>query len=323
MAVYLGVDFGTRAIKIYQKGKGIVLREPNIAAVDANGNVVAVGSEASLLRARAPGTVTIRRPLVNGEITDFNLTAEMLDRYLEIVAPKQKKHIIVAVSYTLGAKSREILTKALGDCRTGRIILVDCALAALQSVGICAENEGEDEYSGDIVCDIGAGFVEAAYIRGGEILRMETSPFAGEAADAAIVCHAARKYGVVISAAEAREAKHKLTLTPDSSQKVTLSGLNSLTGMPMKITLPLSELLGACAPQIRATADTVAKLLTNLPQHGTIKSSAGRIILTGGGAMLGGIAGYISAQIGREVTVATEPLDCVANGLGLMLDEYK
>ncbi len=322
MAVYLGVDFGTRAIKIYQKGKGIVFREPNIAAVDANGNVIAIGSQASLLRARAPGTVTIRRPLMNGEITDFNLTAEMLERCLETVAPKQKKHLLVAVSYTLGAKSREILTKALGDCRTGRIILVDCALAALQSVG-ASEGSVEDEYSGDIVCDIGAGFIEAAYIRRGEILRVETSTFAGEAADAAIMNYAARKYGLVISAATAREAKHKLTLIGENSQQVTLSGLSSLTGMPKKITLTLSELVGACAPQIRAAADTVAKLLDNLPQHGTVKSSADRIILMGGGAMLEGIDRYISAQIGRNVKIASEPLDCVANGLGLMLDDFK
>lgn len=322
MAVYLGVDFGTRAIKIYQKGKGIVLREPNIAAVDATGKVIAVGSQASLLRARAPGTVTIRRPLMNGEISDFNLTAEMMDRYLESVAPKQKKHVLVAVSYTLGTKSREILTKALGDCRTGRITLVDSALAVLRSVGIF-ENDSDNEYSGDIVCDIGAGFIEAAYIRRGKILRVQTSSFAGEAADTAIVNYAARKYGLAVSAAAAREAKHKLTLIGESSGEITLSGLNSLTGMPKKISFTLSELAGACAPQIRATADTVAKLLANLPQHGTVKSSADRIILTGGGAMFEGIAGFISAQIGREVTVVGEPLDCVANGLGLMLDELK
>ena len=114
MAVYLVVDFGTRTVEIYQKDKGIILREPNIAAVDANGSVVAVGSEASLIRARAPGTVTIRRPIVNGEIIDFNLTAEVLDRYLEIVAPKQKKHVLCAVKYTFGTQSREYLTRARG-----------------------------------------------------------------------------------------------------------------------------------------------------------------------------------------------------------------
>ncbi len=320
MAVYLGVDLGTRTVEIYQKDKGIVLREPNIAAVDAGGNVIAVGSEASLIRARAPGTVTIRRPIVNGEITDFNLTAEILDRCLEIVAPKQKKHVVCAVKYALGSKSRELLTRALGDCRTGRVTLVDAALAALIGSGITACDT--DEYSGDVVCDIGAGSVEASYIRRGEILRVDTVPFAGEAVDADIVNYMVRKYGLAISLAAAREAKHKLSLFGEDAD-ITLSGLDNMTGMPKRRTVTSAEILPICAHQTDGVANMLYKLLANLPQHGTLKSTAESIVLTGGGALLPGIGEYVSERIGRKVTVAREPLDCVANGLGRMLDNYK
>ncbi len=322
MAVYLGVDFGTRTVEIYQKDKGIVLREPNIAAVDANGNVIAVGSEASLIRTRAPGTVTIRRPIVNGEITDFNLTAEILDRCLEIVAPKQKKHIICAVKYALGAKSRELLTRALGDCRTGRVLLVDAALAAFGGSGVSAATCDGDGYSGDIICDIGAGSVEASYIRRGEILRVETVPFGGEAVDAAITNYMVRKYGLAISLAAAREAKHKLSLDGNEAA-ITLSGLDNVTGMPKSRTVTTAEILPLCTYQTESVANTLYKLLANLPQHGTLKSSAESIVLAGGGAMLPGIGEYVTGKLGREVTVASEPLDCVANGLGRMLDNYK
>lgn len=322
MAVYLGVDFGTRTIEIYQKDKGIVLREPNIAAVDANGNVIAVGSEASLIRARAPGTVTIRRPIVGCEITDFNLTAEVLDRCLETVAPKQKKHIACAVKYSLGAQSRELLTRALGDCRTGRVILVDAALAALKGSGITESACDADDYCGDIVCDIGAGSTEAAYIRGGEILRVEALSLAGEATDTAIVNYIARRYGLAISAAAAREAKHKLSLG-GADAKITLSGLDKTTGMPKRRSLTSSELLPSCSYQTEGVANALCKLLANLPQHGTSKSTAQSILLTGGGALFAGIGEYVTKKLGREVTVASEPLDCVANGLGRMLDNYK
>lgn len=320
MAVYLGVDFGTRTVEIYQKDKGIVLREPNVAAVDASGKVIAVGSEASLIRVRAPGTVTMRRPIVNGEITDLNLAAEILDRCLEIVAPKQKKHIACAVKYSLNAKSRELLSRALGDCRTGRVVLVDAALAALTGSGVTPCSP--DGYRGDIVCDIGAGSTEAAYIRGGEILRIEAIPFAGEATDMAIVNYMARKHGLAISPVAAREAKHKLSLDGESI-KIELSGLDRTTGMPNRREVTSTELMPVISYQTESVASALSKLLANLPQHGTSKSTAECIILTGGGALLPGIGEYIAEKLGREVIVAAEPLDCVANGLGRMLDNYK
>ena len=322
MALYLGVDFGTRTIEIYQKDKGIVLREPNIAAVDGGGNVVAVGSEASLIRARAPGTVTIRRPIVNGEITDFNLTAEVLDRFFETVAPKQKKHILCAVKYSLGLQSRALLTRALGDCRTGRITLVESALAALKGSAIEEASCENDEYLGDVVCDIGAGSTEVAYIRKGEILRIEAIPFAGEATDTAIVNYVARKYGLAISPAVAREAKHKLSLCGENVE-IELSGLDKTTGMPKRRTITTAELLSSCAYQTENVANALGKLLANLPQHGASKSTAESIVLTGGGALLPGIDEYIAKKIGREITLSPEPLDSVANGLGRMLDNYK
>lgn len=320
MAVYLGVDFGTRTIEIYQRDKGIILREPNIAAVDSRGNVVAVGSEASLMRGRAPGTVTIRRPIVNGEMSDFNLTAEILDRCLEIAAPRQKKHIIAAVKYSLGISSRELLSRALSDCRTGRVKLVDSALAAHLGCGI---ELVEDEYSGNIVCDIGAGSIEAAYVRGGELLRVETAPFAGEAADTAIINYISARYGLALSPLAAREAKHKLSLESGDADPIVLTGLDKTTGMPKRLTVDSSELLTPCTPLFDSVSGVLLKLLANLPHHGASRSSAQRIVLVGGGAAIPGLAKHTGARIGREVTLAKEPLDCVANGLGVMLDNYK
>lgn len=320
MAVYIGVDFGTRGIEIYQKDKGIILREPNVAAVDTKGNVVAVGSEALLIRGRAPGTVTIRRPLVNGDITDFGLAAEILDRCLEIAVPRVKKHVIAAAKYGFGGRSRELLTAALEDCRTGRVTLVDSALAALLGSGIESREDERESLSGNIVCDIGAGAVEASYIRAGELLRTETISGAGDASDAAIGAYIARKYGMAITANTAREAKHKLSLYAEDAIPLALTGLDSSTRMPKRVTVDSSELLQPCAPQIEGAVEAIETLLVNLPRNGASESTAERIVLVGGGAMLPGIGEYVSQKLGREVELAENPLDCTVLGLGMMLE---
>lgn len=319
MAVYVGVDFGARCIEICEKNKGVILREPNLAAVDTKGNVIAVGSQALLVRGRAPGTVTIRRPVIGGTITDFNLAAEILDRCLEIAVPKAKKHVIAAVKYGFGVREREMIAAALHDCRTGKIKLVEASLAALLGAGIDVDSRETVELTGNIVCDIGADGIEAAYVRAGEILRIESRNEAGDAADAEIIRHVGRKYGVAISQAAAREAKHKLSLFADQTGEITVSGVDNATGMPRRVKLDSVELLQPCAPQIEGAVDAITRLLSNLPRHGENESAAERIILVGGGAMLEGIGEYVGERIGREVTVADEPLDAVSRGLCILM----
>ncbi|MBQ8551971.1 MAG: rod shape-determining protein [Clostridia bacterium] len=320
MAVYLGVDFGTRGIKICQKGKGIVLREPNVAAVDTEGNVIAVGTEALLIRGRAPGTVTVRRPILDGNITDFNLAAEILDHCLEIAAPRAKKHILAAAKYGLGSRNRELLQKALSDCRTGQVELVDSAPLSLLGSGFTPAEDEAEALSGTIICDIGAGSVEASYIRAGELLRTETAIGAGDAADAGIVSYIRRNYGLAITQNSAREAKHKLSLYGSDDQALTFTGVDSSTGMPRRIEIAADALLECCTTQIDGAADTIAALINNLPRCGEDSSSVDRIIIVGGGAKLPGIGEYIEKSLGLTITVADEPLDCTVNGLSRMLN---
>ncbi len=320
MAVTIGLDFGTRSTEIYVKNKGIVLREPTIAAVDAKGNVIAVGTEALLIRGRAPGTVTIRRPIINNEIVDFNLAAETLDRFLEIAAPRSTKHVYAAAKYGFGSKNREMLFHALEDCRTGRIELIESPLASLLGSGLGLRADGETSYSGTIICDIGAGSIEASYIRGGELMRSDSRAGGGEAADNAIIAYIRRRYGVSITNVMAREVKHRLDLTAPEPEEMTLVGLDSSTGMPRRITISAEELFHPCAPQIDGAADAIKATIANLPHQGTVDASVDRIILVGGGAMLPGIADYISDIVGCEITTAENPLDSTVAGLGKMIE---
>ena len=320
MAVYLGVDFGARAVRIFHCDKGIVLREPNVAAVDTKGNVIAVGTEALLISARAPGTVTVRRPVSGGSITDFNLAAEILDRFLEIAAPRAKKHIIAAARYGLGTAYRELLRKALSDCRTGHITIVDSAPASLLGSGFTPAPDEKEALSGTVICDIGAGSVETSYIRAGELMRTKTLIGAGDAADNSIMTYLKRHCGVAVTKDSAREAKHRLSLL-EASEPVLFAGIDGSTGMPKRVSVPSEILLRCCDPQIAGVTDTISSLIENLPHHGEASSSFDRVILVGGGAMLHGIGEYVERTLGIAITAADLPTDCTVAGLGVMISK--
>lgn len=319
MAVNLGMDFGARIIKIYQKGRGIVLREPNVAAVDADGYVIAVGTDALMVRARAPGTVTIRRPIENGSIEDFNLCAELLDRFLEKVAPKTRKNVLVGVKYGFGSRNRELLYGALKDCRTGKITFVDSAVAALRGCGIYTDHDSE--YGGTLVCDVGASFVEVAYLRSGELLRAENNTWGGDFADREICAYIHRNYGLSVISSVARDIKHGLNLSGNSETVITLTGTDTTTGMPKKIEVTVQELIMPCKPHIDGVGALIKTALGNLPVHGTNESNVEKIVLVGGCAEMDGFGEYVANAIGCEIIMPESVSDCVISGIGEMLEE--
>lgn len=321
MAVQIGIDFGARNVKIYKEGDGIVLREPNLAAVDTKGNVLAVGTDALMLHTRAPGTVTLRRPIENGSVTDFNLVAELLDRFLERVAPKVNKHITIALKYGLGGRSREIIKAALSDCRTGKIKIVDSAAAALLGCGIVEDHT--DEYGGTLVCDVGASIVEAAYLRSCELLRVQSSVHGGDFADLEICTYMRAKYGLSISRGEARDAKHKINLTGENTEKVTFSGSDTVTGMPKRVEIPVEELLLPCREYVDGVPELIKTAIKNLPVHGSNESHVEQVVLLGGGAEMAGFGEFVADGIGHEITMPTSVTDCVIEGIACMIERSK
>lgn len=320
MAVYVGLDLGCHTTRITVKDKGTTLCEPSVAAVDMSGNVVAVGTRAILVHSRAPGTVTLRRPLTNGTVSDFNLLAEMLDKFLEAAAPRQKKHVAAAVKYSLSPKDRLTLTSALSDCRTGSIRLVESATAALAGCGVDTEAENGQNI-GTLLCDIGAGTVEASYIQNGDILRAESVIGGGDAADLEICAYIRRRYGVGITELQAKELKHSADLGAETASECSVTGVDTATGVPRRITAEIGErFISMCAAQTETAVRLVSGILANLPRQGSAESSADRIILIGGGAEMRGINNYIERSIGRAVRAVPEPETAVIRGLGAMLD---
>lgn len=314
MRTTIGIDFGGSSTEIYVKGKGIVLREPSIAAVDAGGNVIAVGAEALLIRGRAPGSVTIRRPIRDSVICDFNLTAEMLDKFIETAVPRGRKKAFVSVKCGVGDKDRQMIRSALSDCRVSSCEFVEAPRAALLGSGYTDEG-------GVLLCDIGAGSVECSFLRDGDILRTETYFGGGRDADKAICAYLRRKYGLAVTKIAASAAKHKLDLTADSDESLVLSGLDTSTGLPKSRKVSSAEIMRCSAPQIKGALDCVTAVKENLPRYAGVESTAERVILVGGGAALPGIAEYIEAEIGIPTSAVEAPMDCVANGLGKIIEQ--
>lgn len=313
MRTVIGLDFGGCNTEIYVKGKGIVLREPSVAAVDAEGNVIAVGTEALLIRGRAPGSVTIRRPIRDSVVSDFNLTAEMLDRFIETAAPGGRKKVLVAVKCGVGAENRQLIKAALADCRVSSSEFVESPAAALIGSDFSDEN-------GVLLCDIGAGSVECSYLREGDILRTETYFGGGRDADKSICAYLRRRYGLAATKIAASNAKHKLSLLDEDPEPIVITGLDTSTGLPKKRKVSAAELLRCSAPQIKGALDCVTAVKQNLPRYAGVESTAERVILVGGGAALPGIAGYIESEAGIPVTAVEAPLDCVVRGLGAMIE---
>ena len=209
--------------------------------------------------------------------------------------------------------------RALGDCRTGKITLVESAVAAYLGCGLTADESERETNGGTIICDIGAGSVESSYIRAGELMRTESIPGGTDSADAAMIAYIRRKYGLAITSADAREAKHLLSLINLTPEPISFSGIDGATGMPRRITVPAEELLNKCTPYIDDVINITTSILKNLPRQRGEESVADRIILVGGGALTEGIDDHLSEIFGREITVADEPLDATARGLISML----
>ena len=312
MAVTIGLDFGCGSTEIYVKGKGIVLREPSVAAVDNEGNVIAAGVEALLIRGRAPGSVTLRRPMRDSVISDFNLCAELLDRFLELAAPHHSKQVVIAVKCGIGGENRELIKNALLDCRVSSVEFVDAPLAALRGCELSTQD-------GVIICDIGAGSIESSYIRDGDILRTETYFGGGSEADQSICDYTHRRYGLVPTQQDACAAKQLLDMN-NVERRIALTGRDSSTGMPRRIEIRSSELIHAAAPQIKGASDNITAVLSNLPRYAGKAASAGSLVLVGGGALLSGIAEYISEAVGMEAIVAEAPADAIVRGLGQLIE---
>ncbi len=325
----IGIDLGTANTLVCMKGKGIVMREPSVVAVDIrNDTVLAVGQQARDMIGRTPGSIVAVRPLKDGVIADFDITATMLKHFIRKAAKPSlfsKPRIIICMpTGVTEVERRAVESAAVQASGSKNIMLIEEPMAAAIGAGLPV-----DEPTGSMVVDIGGGTSEVAVISLGDIVTACSVRVAGDKFDEAIVTYIKKKYNLLIGDRTAEEIKIAIgSAYPYPEEKdMLIKGRSLESGLPKDITITAEEIRDALADPLMVIIDAIKDTLEKTPPELSADIIDHGIMLTGGGAMLRGIDRLVMQETGMPVHVADRPLDCVVAGTGKRLGgvraEYK
>ncbi len=318
----IGIDLGTANTLVYMKNKGIVMREPSVVAVDlVNDNVIAVGTEAKRMIGRTPCSIEAVRPLKDGVIADFDITAEMLGRFIRRVIKSSvfgKPKVVVCIPSGCTDVERRAVEDVVRHAGARQTELIEEPMAAAIGAGLPV-----DEPSGNMVFDIGGGTSEAAVIALGGIVNSTSVRVAGDKLDEAIAQYVKKKYGLLIGQRTAEEIKIKIgsAYSYEGEGSIQIKGRNFVDGMPGEAVISSEEVREALSSPLSVMIEAVKTTLEQAPPELSADIIDNGIMLTGGGALLRGLDMLISKETGMPVHVAKRPLECVADGTGKRLEK--
>lgn len=319
----IGIDLGTASVLVYLKGKGIVLKEPSVVAVDKNTDkVLQVGSEAQRMLGRTPGNIVAIRPLKDGVISDYDTTERMIKYFLGKVVKKGifKPRVIICVPSGVTDVEERAVIDAGVQAGASRVHLIEEPIAAAIGVGIDISQP-----VGSMVVDMGGGTSDVAVISLGGIVVSESIKVAGDKFDEAIVKYIRKKYNIVIGERTAEDMKIKIgcVYKRDDNPAMEVKGRSLVSGLPKTITVSSDEMLNALSETASMVVDTVKAVIENTPPELVGDISNRGIVLTGGGALIYGMDKLIEFETGIQTYVAEDAEYCVALGTGQALDNIK
>lgn len=321
----IGIDLGTANTLVCIKGKGIVMREPSVVAVDIrNDQVLAVGSQAYDMIGRTPGSIVAVRPLKDGVIADFDITATMLKHFIKKVAKpsifSRPRIVICMPTGVTEVERRAVENAAVQASGSKNVILIEEPMAAAIGAGMPV-----DEPTGSMVVDIGGGTSEVAVISLGDIVTSCSVRVAGDKFDESIITYIKKTYNLLIGERTAEEIKIKIgsAFPYEEEKSMLVKGRSLETGLPEDITITAEEIRNALADPLMIIIEAVKNTLEKTPPELSADIIDHGIMLTGGGAMLRGLDRLIMQQTGMPVHVADHPLDCVVEGAGKKLGASK
>ncbi|NLY45285.1 MAG: rod shape-determining protein MreB [Tissierella sp.] len=319
----VGIDLGTASILVYVKGKGVVLKEPSVVAIDQYTNkFLAVGEEARQMLGRTPGNIVAIRPLKNGVISDYEITERMLRYFIRKSMNKTifKPRIIVCVPSGITDVERRAVVEACQHAGAIKTYIIEEPIAAAIGAGIDIT-----EPDGNMVIDIGGGTTDVAVIALGGIVVNTSIRVAGDDCDEAITKYIRKKYNMMIGERSAENLKISIgcAYPVEEERYEAVKGRNLLTGLPMTVDVSTSDMLEALRDPIHEITEAVHSVLERTPPE--LASDIGNkgIVMTGGGALLYGMDKLISKRTGIEVRIADNPVECVAVGTGKSLEWLK
>jgi len=319
----LGIDLGTANTLVFAQGRGVIIQEPSVVALDTNKNIVlAVGDDAKRMIGRTPGNVVAVRPLRDGVIADFDITETMLKHFIKKALSNKfylsKPRIIVGVpSGITGVEKRAVLDAAYHAGAKEAYLIEEPMAAAIGA------NLPVSEPTGSMIVDIGGGTTEVAVISLGGIVVAKSVRVAGDEMDEAIIAHCRENYRLLIGERTAEEIKIEIGSAFDTGedQSVEVRGRDLVSGLPKTFTLTIGEIREALKDTISTIVDGIRMTLEKTPPELSSDIMDMGITLAGGGALLRGLDRRIHAETNISVSIAEDPLKCVALGTGKALDE--
>ena len=318
----IGIDLGTANTLVCLKGKGIILREPSVVAVDVRtDSVLAVGAQAKEMIGRTPDSIVAVRPLKDGVIADFKITAKMLQHFIKkSVKPGifSKPRVIICMPTGVTEVERKAVEDAAYQAGAKPpVVLIEEPMAAAIGAGLPV-----DEPVGSMVVDIGGGTSEVAVISLGDIVTACSVRVAGDRFDEAILTYIKKKYNLLIGERTAEDIKIKIgsAYPYEDEGSLVVKGRNLFDGLPKDVTVNAAEIRDALADPLMTIVEAVRTTLEKTPPELSADIIDHGIVLTGGGALLRGIDMLIMQQTGMPVRIAKRPLDCVVDGAGKRLN---
>lgn len=321
LAKDIGIDLGTASVLVYIKGKGVVLNEPSVVAIDKNtGRLLKVGAEAQAMLGRTPGNIVAIRPLRDGVISDYDMTERMLKEFIRKVTGGFHlfpPRIMVCVPSGITEVEERAVIDAGRQAGARRVYLIEEPVAAAIGAGIDITKP-----DGHMVVDIGGGTSDIAVISLSGVVESASIKVAGDQFNEAVVKYMRRKHNILIGERTAEQMKMEIGCVYPKEEEATIEikGRCLMTGLPETITVNSTEMMEAFEEPVERILEAVHNVLERTPPELVADISNNGIVMTGGGSLVDGFDKLITARTGIHTVVAEDAISCVAEGTGKSLD---
>lgn len=318
----IGIDLGTSSVLIYMRGKGVVLREPSVVAIDLKGGkILAVGSSASKMLGRTPGNIVALRPLQDGVISDYEITEKMLRYFFRKAIVRRfgrKPRVVVCVPSGVTEVEKRAVLDASYEAGARRTYLIEEAIAAAIGAGIDISKP-----YGNMVVDIGGGTTDIAVISLGGAVVTDSIKVAGDMFDDSIIRYMRKNYNLLIGDRTAERMKINIGSAIPRKEDVVMevTGRNLISGLPRTITVSSQEMVEALQEPLETIVETIHSVLEKTPPELSSDISEIGITMTGGGSLLYGLDKLLEDRLKIKINVVDDPLFCVAIGTGKALED--
>ena len=312
----IGIDLGTASILVYVKGKGVVLREPSVVAIDKNtGKLLKVGTEAQQMLGRTPGNIVAIRPLREGVISDYDMTERMLREFIHKVAGVSffKPRVIICVPSGITEVEERAVIDAGIQAGARKVYLIEEPVAAAIGAGIDITQP-----DGHMVVDIGGGTADIAVISLSGVVESASIKIAGDQLNEAVVKYMRRKHNLLVGERTAEEMKKQIG--KDEEETMDVKGRCLLTGLPKVVTVSSTEMMDAFEEPVERIMEAIHSVLERTPPELVADISTNGIVMTGGGSLVSGFDKLVTARTGIHTVIADDAISCVALGTGKSLD---